>query len=145
MTTTASPAPARAPLAARFGLIALTVPAGLGLGVLAALALGPLALVVPFFYAGAVCACVVHGRRGGLVAGVREVVAGVLGAAGGFGFYVFTIVVGIGAGVLPFLDNQYERYPHMDEWTAASRVVSVLAALALWWLLRRWGERTSSR
>ena len=54
-------------------------------------------------------------------------------------------MVGIGADVLPFIDNQYERYPHMDEWTAASRVVSVLAAFALWWLLRRWAERRTSR
>ena len=145
MTTTAAPVPARAPLAARLGLFALTVPAGLGLGVLAALALGPLALVVPFFSGGAVYACVVHDRSGALGAGARELVAGVLGAMGGFGFYVFTIVLGIGTGVLPFIDNRYERYPHMDEWTAASRVVSVLAAFALWWLLRRWAERRTSR
>jgi hypothetical protein len=136
MTTTAPETATRRPTGALLLLAALTVPAAFGAGLVAVVIIGPLALLVPFAYAGAVYACVAYGRRGVVGDRVREAVAAVIGGVAGFGTWAFMMLVGIFTEVLPFLDSRSENYPHMDEWEAGSVLVGVVAAVAMWWLLR---------
>lgn len=76
----------------------------------------------------------------------REVGAGLIATAVGFGTFVGAIVVGVLAGVIP-LFSDVGGYPYADAWCAGSLVLGILVIPVTWWLLRRFvdpGLRTSN-
>lgn len=126
-------------------LLCIVALAVLGVTLVALLFVGWLALAIPVFAVAVVHLYLLTIRsatsyEGRVVA--REVGAGVLAIAAGFGAWISAVVVGVWAQVLP-LDSgsedypMFDNYPYADAWTAGGGVLAVLVVPATWWLLRR--------
>lgn len=120
----------------------IVAPAFLGLTVLAVLTIGPLGLMIP-----AVAAALVYLYRmvvqsslsfeGKVVA--REVGAGLMAIAVGFGAWGSAIILGVFTEMLPFLADGQD-YPYADAWNAGSVGFAILVVPATWWVLRRFAD-----
>ena len=135
----------RSVLLSTLALLVLVAPAVLGLSLIALFFSGWVGLTIPVLAAAAVYLYLLTIRsatsyEGRVVA--REVGAGVLAIAAGFGTWVALIVLGVATEVLPFI-AEVKTYPYADEWNVGSLVVAFLVVPATWWLLRRLADPDS--
>ena len=135
----------RSEVLSTIALLCIVALAVLGVTLVALLFIGWFALAIPVVAASAVYLYRLTIRsatsyEGRVVA--REVGAGVLAIAAGFGAWISTVVVGVWTQVLP-LDSgsedypMFENYPYADAWTAGGAVLAILVVPGTWWLLRR--------
>ncbi|GAB3031088.1 hypothetical protein GCM10011376_24140 [Nocardioides flavus (ex Wang et al. 2016)] len=75
---------------------------------------------------------------------VREVGAAALAVASGFAARVACYVLGVLAGVMPFITYREEGYPLMEEWKAGSLLVAIATVPLMFLLLRRWADDRSA-
>lgn len=131
-------------ISARLGLLALLLAASLGLGLVAALAVGPPGLVIPLLVLGAVL-----GLRGLVRATftptsrtvLRDGGAALVAVVTGVGAWLAAIIAGILLEVLPFLVSG-EDHPFADAWEAGSVLVGLAAVPATWVLVRRYVDES---
>ena len=126
-------------------LLCILVVAVVGVTLVALLFVGWFALAIPAFAAAAVYLYQLTIRsatsyEGRVVA--REIGAGVLAIATGFGIWVGAMVAGLLTGVIP-LFSDVEGYPYADAWDTGSIIIAILVVPVAWWLLRRLADPES--